>query len=47
MIGFTSLQPLPNQVWKKVSVHGERGLAQFFGDLMENPPLKVVPEIRA
>jgi hypothetical protein len=30
-----------------VGVHGERGLAQFFGNLTENPPLKVAPKICA
>jgi hypothetical protein len=32
---------------KIVSDHGERGLAQFFGKLMENPTLKMVPKICA
>jgi hypothetical protein len=29
-----------------VYVTGERGLAQFFGNLTENPPLKEAPKIR-
>jgi hypothetical protein len=30
-----------------ITVHGERGLAQFFGNLTENPPLKVTPKVCA
>jgi hypothetical protein len=47
-IGFSGLNKTSKGGRKNyATVHGERGLAQFFGKLMENAPLKVAPKIRA